>query len=534
MFKTWAKAVLTFAALHTGAAAADQWDARADAIVRGFTVDDLVGQMNQVAIFMVMEPNTNNLNETAVRQFAKAKVGSYLTSPFVNGERNGERGWTAQRWRSSNKNTAACMKHFVGYSKTPTGHDKDGVTVSDFDLLNYFLPPFIAAIKAGVHSGMENYISVNGVPTVANKKLMTDLLRHDMGFDGLMVSDFAEVFSLNSFHRVAKTERDAVELTLKQTTLDMSMHNKDNVLPLPLPVAGASSSSTSAKSVFLTGHSADNIGYQCGGWSVSWTGDSGNELFPHGMSVRQGMEHLVGNSSFTYFNGLNVTGNYSTADLATAVEHARAAEYTIAVIGEDTYAEKSGDINNLDLPHGQVEYVKALAATGTKVVLVLFGGRPRLLNGLPDAVHAVLHGLLPCELGGQAVAEILYGKVNPSGRLPITYPKDPANIMIPYNHRETVMLFLTQPFRLISVPEVKQLKKFKKVWLQPGESTTIAFALTTEDWSVYDPQIGKGFKLYAEDADYVVAIKPETDCDVYNTTKTVTDPLCATFTLSGN
>jgi len=183
------------------------------------------------------------------------------------------------------------------------------------------------------------------------------------------------------------------------------------------------------------------------------------------------------------------------------------------------------------------------------------------------------------------MAEIIYGDVNPSGRLPITYPKDPANIAIPYYHRvstqcaydhcwmqwdfgsglsytqfnysavsldtttitsadatvtatvtvtnvgdrvgkETVMLFLTQPFREISVPEVKMLKKFKKLELQPGESQEVSFTLSTEDWSVYDPQIGKGFKKVTEDSDYVVAIKPDTWCDVYHN---ITNPLCAVF-----
>ncbi|GMF27431.1 unnamed protein product [Phytophthora lilii] len=188
------------------------------------------------------------------------------------------------------------------------------------------------------------------------------------------------------------------------------------------------------------------------------------------------------------------------------------------------------------------------------------------------------------------MAEIIYGQVNPSGRMPITYPKDPANIMIPYNHRvstqcadsddcemqwdfgtglsyteftysdltlsktnvtsssdtidvsvvvtnsgsmagkETVMLFLTQPYRSISVPEVKQLKKFSKISLEAGASQTVKFTLTADDWSVYQPQIGEGFKQVAEDTDYVIAIKPETDCDVYNATAAA-NPLCATFTL---
>ncbi|KAH7482213.1 Lysosomal beta glucosidase [Phytophthora ramorum] len=219
------------------------------------------------------------------------------------------------------------------------------------------------------------------------------------------------------------------------------LQNNDSVLPIP-----------ETSTVFLTGHSADNVGYQCGGWSLSQQGYSGNGMFPNGISVKDGFQ-AIANETVTYFNGLNYTGTYNESDLAQAKELASKAEYTIAVIGEHSYTEKTyGDINDLDLPAGQIEYVKELASTGTK------------------------------------------------------------------------------PFRTISVPEVKQLKKFTKVDLKAGDSTTVNFTLSADDWSVYYPQIGSGLKKVAEDADYVIAIKPETDCDVYNETA-VANPLCATFTL---
>jgi beta-glucosidase len=556
------------------------------------------------------------------------------------------------RGLQSNNQTAACMKHFVGYSKTPTGHDRDGVSMSDYDLLNYFVPSFKAGIAAGAMSTMENYISINGIPVVANSKILLDLIRADLVFDGVVVTDWAEINNLKDWHRVVDTYEEAVRLALSHTSLDMSMvpytstfidyaktmldsfpeyedrvrESAKRVIKMklklglydtPVPgkanVASVGSADDVASalemaresivllkntdgilplakdaSVFLTGHSADNVGYQCGGWSVRWQGYSGNDMFPHGISVKEGMESIAGNGSFTYFNGLNADGTYTAADLATAKQYAAKAEYTIAIIGEASYAEKPGDIDDLALPAGQIEYVTELAATGTKVILVLFEGRPRLLGTLPDTVDAVVHGLLACEQGGQAMAEILYGKVNPSGRLPITYPKDEANIMIPYNHRvstqcssgycemqwdfgtglsyttftysslklskstvtgpsdsltvsvvvtnsgsvagkETVMLFVIQPYRTISVPEVKMLRKFQKISLSPGVSKKVTFTLTADDWSVYDPQIGNGFNQVAEDGQFVVAIKPETECDVYNT---ITDSMCAAFTLS--
>ncbi|POM71740.1 Glycoside hydrolase, partial [Phytophthora palmivora] len=125
------------------------------------------------------------------------------------------------RGLQSYNQTAACMKHFIGYSKTSTGHDRDNVIMDDFDLLNYFLPPFKAAIEAGAMSTMENYISINGEPVIANSRILNDLLRSDLGFDGLLVSDWAEINNLKDWHRVVKTYEDAVALSLKQTSLDM-------------------------------------------------------------------------------------------------------------------------------------------------------------------------------------------------------------------------------------------------------------------------------------------------------------------------
>ncbi|KAJ8524785.1 hypothetical protein ON010_g16331 [Phytophthora cinnamomi] len=381
--------------------------------------------------------------------------------------------------------------------------------------------------------------------------------------------DVAKVHNENDIATALELARESIIL----------LQNNDSTLPI-----------STSSSVFLTGHSAHNIGNQCGGVSIWWHGFSGNEYFPNGISVKEGMETIAGSDKITYFNGLDSDGNYSEANMTTAKQYASQADYTIAVIGEHPYAEKTGDLNDLALPAGQIEYVKELASTGTKVVVVLFEGRPRLLGDLPENVHAVVNGLLACEQGGKAMAEILYGQVNPSGRMPITYPKDPANIMIPYNHRvstqcadsdycemqwdfgtglsyteftysdltlsktnvtsssdtidvsvvvtnsgsmagkETVMLFLIQPYRSISVPEVKQLKKFSKISLEAGASQTVSFTLSADDWSVYKPQIGEGFKQVAEDTDYVIAIKPETDCDVYNETAAA-NPLCATFTL---
>ncbi|RLN32292.1 hypothetical protein BBJ28_00024669, partial [Nothophytophthora sp. Chile5] len=507
MLKTWLAALFCAALGLTTGSSIDDYDEQARAIVDNFTTEQVVGQLAQVGISAMLNEDYS-LNETLVRDYAKLKIGSYLTTPFTNGpnEITGAHGWDVAEWRDiitriqeiameendgipmvygldsvhgagfvlnttlfgaqingaasfnpdlvyemgritgqdtqaagipwvfgpileiasnplwprtyetfgedphlvsvmadaivrglqSNNQTAACMKHFVAYSKTPTGHDQDSVTISDFDLLNYFVPPFKAAMAAGAKSTMENYISINGVPVIGNHRILQVLLREDLAYDGMAVSDFGEIGSMNSFHRVARDANEAVKFSYTHTGIDMSMgydttylngtkvlleespeyfdRLKDSArriikmkLQLGLydnPVPGTddvakvrneddvatslqmaresivllqNNDSTlplsSSSSVFLTGFSADDIGNQCGGWSVSWPGYSGNELFPNGISVKEGMEAIAG-SNVAYFNGLYVNGSYSEANMTTAKEMASQAEYTIAVIGE--------------------------------------------------------------------------------------------------------------------------------------------------------------------------------------------------------
>ncbi|EEY65626.1 lysosomal beta glucosidase, putative [Phytophthora infestans T30-4] len=517
-----------------------------------------------------------------------------------------------------NSQNGACMKHFIGYSQTATGVDRESVTISDYDLLNYHVPSFKAGIEHGAMSTMESYAAINGVPVVSSTKMMNTLLRDDLKFDGVVVTDWGEVNNLQSWHRVVRTQQDAVELVIADTSLDMSMvpssidfidqaknalsNNPDyeerlrssakRIIKMKLKMGLYDTPVPGEDNVALVGNdddleqalnlaresvvllkNNDNLlplsnGTSCGGWSIYWQGASGNDNFPHGIADE----------------------TYSDDDLSRATGHAEEADVVVVAIGEAPYAEKWGDVDELTLPSGQLEYVQALANTGTKVVLILFEDRPRLLGSLPDSVGAAVWGGLPCEQGGQAVAELLFGEVNPSGRLPITYPKHSGHIMIPYHHRvdtqcsygacemqwdfgaglsytsfsysalelstdkitsmgdkitvsvkvtnngtmagkDTVMLFMIQLYRAISVPEVKMLRKFEKIELAAGASTTVTFVLTVDDWGVYKPQIGSGFNRVAENGEFVVAVGPDTDCDVYNDAG-ITNKLCANFTLA--
>ncbi|GMF27263.1 unnamed protein product [Phytophthora lilii] len=199
-------------------------------------------------------------------------------------------------------------------------------------------------------------------------------------------------------------------------------------------------------------------------------------MFPNGISVKDGFEMLAGNETVTYFNGLNVTGNFTAQDLAKAKELASKNEYTVAVISESSYTEKVyGDINDLALPAGQIEYVNELAtmvASNSEVIDV-------------------------------SVVVTNSGSVD---------GKDPA-----------------VPFNLGAGGDVT--KEITKVDLQAGKSATVNFTLSADDWSVYYPQIGSGLKQVAEDAEYVIDVKPDTACDVYNETA-IANPLCASSTLN--
>lgn len=542
---------------------------------------------------------------------------------------------------------AACMKHFIGYSNPTSGLDRADNVISDWDLVNHFAPPFLAATQAGVKSAMEAYISINGFPVIASHKLLTSLLRKDMNFTGLLVSDYSEIDRMQQEHHLVSTVADAVRVSLSETSLDMNMspnmddflgtvealvkngklpesrldesvlrilslkkdlglfeqnkqkkddgqltsqqqpvtevgspedqatalqlaresvillENLNSTLPLRIDASGKRNTS-----IFITGPISNNKGYMCGGWSVFWQGSSNSSYFPHGKTFRDAMfEKRSDHVHVEHLDVVDVDGKVSGEEFGKALEIAAESDYTIVVLGEGNYAEKTGDIADLSLPLGQRKYLHSLTQLKhTKVIVVLVSGRPRLLHDAHDGAAAVLLSMLPCEQGGQALTDVLFGDVNPSAKLPITYPKDEGKIL-PYFHRvntmcqpwdecpvewefgyglsysrfsysnltlnatkvqgasgalcvrvtltnpsdrdgsEAVLLFVSQKYRLAAVPEKKLLKRFQKVHLKAHTSKQVEFTLTLEDWSYYDPQIGAaGFTRSFEAGEFSVSI----------------------------
>eukprot|EP00002_Diphylleia_rotans_P005297 TRINITY_DN14421_c0_g1_i1.p1 TRINITY_DN14421_c0_g1~~TRINITY_DN14421_c0_g1_i1.p1 ORF type:complete len:823 (-),score=164.15 TRINITY_DN14421_c0_g1_i1:110-2578(-) len=507
---------------------------------------------------------------------------------------------------------AATAKHFIGYG-AQRGGDRTPAQISDRFLLEYFVPSFEAAIKdAQVATTMEAYLEINGVPVVASKQYLNDLLRDHLNFTGMLVTDWAEIHNLYDFHKVTPTKKEAVRLSLQSTSIDMSMtaldpsffdslvelvqegtipesrldesverilqlkedmglldsyfdnqkqapaypkrnveadrqaaletcresitllQNKDSLLPL-----SSSSTTRPIRRVLVTGPTAHSRRYQNGGWTLHHQGAYYEEEFSFGSTVLDGINSVIDRTqvTVTYEPGCDIKGACDPARLAAAVDAARSSDVAIVCVGESTYAEKPGDIRDQTLEIGQLDLARQIAATGTPVVLVLIQGRPRYLADLPDLAHAVIYAYLPGLEGGQAIAEIIFGVTNPSGKLPISYPGYSASVPMPYWHRpseadsyypqwafghglsyttftytdlsvspsvvqpgqpisvsvtvantgsvsgkETVLLFLSDEYRIIT-PEVKRLRRFEKVNLAPRESTRVTFTLETKDLS---------------------------------------------------
>ncbi|HYS37760.1 MAG TPA: glycoside hydrolase family 3 N-terminal domain-containing protein, partial [Pseudonocardiaceae bacterium] len=378
----------------------------------------------------------------------------------------------------------ATVKHFAGYSESINGHDRAEAQLPLRYLQDTFLPSYAGAINAGAGTVMVDSGSINGVPATASHYLLTTLLRDRMGFKGVVISDFGDVPALATTYHLApdlagaaalavnagvdmtmlpfnadqwqaamkqdvtngsiKVARinQAVQriLTLKfqlglfdHPTVDAAaanaavqagrdvtlqaaresmtlLRNQNNVLPLS-PTAH----------VVVTGPSADSMTNQLGGWSVSWQGVAGAghvccmgppDQIPPGTTVLQGMKS----------EDPNVV---SAPDRATAVQDAASADAVVVAVGEKAYAEGLGDNPAPQLTPEQKDLVTALEATGKPVIVVVIAGRPL---GLGPAEKA--DGLLMAYQGsteaGQAVADAIFGKINPSGKLPVSWPSDAA------------------------------------------------------------------------------------------------------------
>ncbi|WP_206077573.1 glycoside hydrolase family 3 N-terminal domain-containing protein [Pontibacter sp. SGAir0037] len=398
---------------------------------------------------------------------------------------------------------ATSLKHFLGYMVPVSGKDRTPAYISDQALREYHLPAFKAAIEAGAHSVMINSGIINGVPVHANYNILTKLLKEELGFKGLVITDWGDIENLHTRDRIAKDHKEAIMLAIN-AGIDMSMiaYNYevfcDNLIALvkegkvsqerlddavrrilwvkyrlglfekpttnPKNYAkfGSKEFETQAylaaqeaitllknqnnllplaknKKILVTGPNANNMRTLNGAWTYSWQGEKVDEFAGKYNTILEAVQKKAGAGNVTYVPGVSykMDGKYfeEYADkMDEAVAAARNADVVVLCVGENTYTETPGNMSDLYLSDLQTELALKLAAAGKPVVLVLNEGRPRVISKFEDKVPAIVQTFLPGNYGGDALADVLFGDINPSGKLPYTYPRFP-NSIVTYNHK---------------------------------------------------------------------------------------------------
>ncbi len=401
----------------------------------------------------------------------------------------------------SKYNVASCMKHYIGYGSTTTGKDRTPSIIPERVLRQFDLSIYEAAINAGSKSVMISSGEINGTPVHASKYLITDVLKKELNFQGVVVTDWKDIIYLYTRHKVAENNRDAVKLSVL-AGIDMSMVPEDytfydDLLDLiakgEVPMSriddavtrilrmkfelnlfqttvanlkdyakfgsqefidvaynAAAESITLLKNnnailplnknekVLLTGPTANSMKYLNGGWSYNWQGENSDTYAADKMTILEALQNKIGKENVVYTQGADLE-KVDDAEIAKAVELAKGVSKIILCLGEKNYTETPGDISNLYISASQSKLALALSKLNIPIVLVLNEGRPRLISDFENNMSAVVQCYLPGNEGGRALADILYGDVNPSGRLPYNYPRYP-NSLEKYNRKYTESL----------------------------------------------------------------------------------------------
>ena len=388
---------------------------------------------------------------------------------------------------------AACAKHFVGYGASESGRDYDATNIPPNELRNTYLPPFKDAVDAGVATFMTSFGDIDGIPASGNKELLQNVLRDDWGFEGLVVSDWDSVRQL-TVHGLTDGDRGAAfeaatagvdmemagdafagnladlvrdgeismgkidemvrrALTLKhelglfelngstpsqapkldrQKGLDLAyqaavegtvlLKNEDCVLPLD---------SASVARVALIGPMADQPYEQLGTWIFD--GDDRLSVTPHAA-----LRAALPNAAIEFVPTLDLTRSKDTSGFDSAIAATEAADVTIVCVGEE--AILSGEAHSradIDLPGVQGELISALKATGKPIIVVIMAGRPLTIQSVLDDCNALLYAWHPGTMAGPAIIDLIFGKTDPVGRLPVSFPRMVGQIPIHYNRKNT-------------------------------------------------------------------------------------------------
>lgn len=388
---------------------------------------------------------------------------------------------------------AATLKHYVGYSRPLSGKDRTPAWIPERQLRQYFLPPFAAAIDAGAASVMVNSGEMNGIPVHSDPFVLKHILRDELGFEGLVVTDWEDIRYLYTRHKVAANYKDAIVMAI-DAGIDMSMVPTDYRFPVLLvelvregridearldesvrrilslkhdlglfedrgmPPALAdypeksSLEGTAARAalesitllknegqhaiypdqpilpiggtgtILVTGPAANSLNALNGGWTGTWQGNDPTYNTPNRPTAVEAMRNVFGTGRIDFHD---TQVNFGADDIDRIAAHAAQTKPQCAVVflGEMPYTESPGNIEDLELFDNQQELVEALAASGTPVIGVYVGGRPRTMAKTEALLDAFVMAYLPGDYGARAIAEVLSGNFNPSGRLPITWPR---------------------------------------------------------------------------------------------------------------
>lgn len=529
---------------------------------------------------------------------------------------------------------ATSMKHFMGYGVPWTGKDRTPAYISPADLREKHFAPFLAGLQAGALTVMVNSASVNGVPMHANKEFLTGWLKEETGWDGVLITDWADINNLYTREMVAKDKKDALRIAIN-AGIDMIMEPyscdacgylvelvKEGKIPMSriddacrrvlrmkyrldlfknptqklknypkfggeefakLALEGATESMVllknegnilplqHGKKILLTGPNANQMRCLNGGWSYTWQGHRADEFAGKYNTIYEafcneyGKENVILNQGVTY----NEKGKYweeNEPQIQEAVAAAKDADVIVACIGENSYTETPGNLTDLWLSENQRNLVKALAQTGKPVILVLNEGRPRLIADIEPLAHGIINILIPGNMGGDALANLVSGKSNFSGKMPYTYPKE-INSLANYDFKKSEevgtmegaydynakitqqwgfgyglsytsykysnlkvsqsdfrhgdiikvsvdvkntgkvagkesVLLFSSDLIASIVPDGRRLRAFDKVELQPGETKTVTFELKADDLAF----VGWNGKWRLEEGDFKLMI----------------------------
>ena len=529
---------------------------------------------------------------------------------------------------------ATSMKHFMGYGVPWTGKDRTPAYISPADLREKHFAPFLAGLQAGALTVMVNSASVNGVPMHANKEFLTGWLKEETGWDGVLITDWADINNLYTREMVAKDKKDALRIAIN-AGIDMIMEPyscdacgylvelvKEGKIPMSriddacrrvlrmkyrldlfknptqklknypkfggkefakLALDGATESMVllknegnilplqHGKKILLTGPNANQMRCLDGGWSYTWQGHRADEFAGKYNTIYEafcneyGKENVILNQGVTY----NEKGKYweeNEPQIQEAVAAAKDADVIVACIGENSYTETPGNLTDLWLSENQRNLVKALAQTGKPVILVLNEGRPRLIADIEPLAQGIINILIPGNMGGDALANLVSGKSNFSGKMPYTYPKE-INSLANYDFKKSEevgtmegaydynakitqqwgfgyglsytsykysnlkvsqsdfrhgdiikvsvdvkntgkvagkesVLLFSSDLIASVVPDGRRLRAFDKVELQPGETKTMTFELKADDLAF----VGWNGKWRLEEGDFKLMI----------------------------